>query len=255
MIHRVHQEDFCQALRVHPSLKYQNEGGPGPKQIVDLLRANVSDTVASNVDIATFLDALILNWLIGGTDAHGKNYSILIGAGGLVRLAPLYDIASILAYSDIDPQKAKLAMKIGDEYRLRDIGISEWRKLAADVRVDGDALVGRARAMAAQLPDCLADEVRKTARCRAFARRDRTLADVLPSRAKTDRAGLSFSADPIDWVIGTSDRRRHAPHEDPHHRAVRHRAPDHPGRHALSSASPRWRRRCRTPAGSASSPG
>jgi serine/threonine-protein kinase HipA len=40
--YRVHQEDFCQALRVHPSRKYQNEGGPGPKQIVDLLRANAA---------------------------------------------------------------------------------------------------------------------------------------------------------------------------------------------------------------------
>ncbi len=38
--YRVHQEDFCQALRVHPSRKYQNEGGPGPRQIIDLLRAN-----------------------------------------------------------------------------------------------------------------------------------------------------------------------------------------------------------------------
>jgi serine/threonine-protein kinase HipA len=182
-IHRVHQEDFCQALRVRPSLKYQNEGGPGPKQIVDLLRANVSDAVANNLDIATFLDALILNWLIGGTDAHGKNYSILIGAGGLVRLAPLYDVASILAYPDIDPQKAKLAMKIGDEYRLRDIGFSEWRKLAADVRVDGDALVGRARAMAAELPDSLADEVRKLRDAGLVHPVIAILADVLSKRA------------------------------------------------------------------------
>jgi serine/threonine-protein kinase HipA len=33
------------------------------------------------------------NWLIGSTDAHAKNYSILIGAGGRVRLAPLYEMA------------------------------------------------------------------------------------------------------------------------------------------------------------------
>ncbi|MES1202407.1 MAG: type II toxin-antitoxin system HipA family toxin [Pseudomonadota bacterium] len=183
VIYRVHQEDFCQALRVHPSLKYQNEGGPGPRQIVDLLRANVSDAWASKVDIATFLDALILNWLIGGTDAHAKNYSILIGAGGLVRFAPLYDVASILAYPDIDPQKAKLAMKIGDEYRLRDIGFSEWRKLAADVRVDGDALVGRARAMAAELPDRLADEVRKLGDAGLAHPVISALADVLSKRA------------------------------------------------------------------------
>jgi serine/threonine-protein kinase HipA len=154
-IHRAHQEDVCQALRVHPQIKYQNEGGPGPKQIVGLLRAH-----AQEEDISTFCDALILNWLIGGTDAHAKNYSLLIGGGGLVRLAPLYDVASILAYPDVDLQKAKLAMKIGGEYRLRDVGIADWRQLALELRLDGDALAERVRGMASELPDRLADEVR-----------------------------------------------------------------------------------------------
>ncbi len=182
VIHRVHQEDFCQALRVHPSLKYQNEGGPGPKQIVEVLRDNVPGA-AAGTDVATFLDALILNWLIGGTDAHGKNYSILIGAGGAIRLAPLYDIASILAYPDIDTQKAKLAMKIGGEYRLRDIWFSEWRKLAADLRVDEDELVHRARAMAVELPDRLADEVKRMHAAGLVHRVVSVLADALARRA------------------------------------------------------------------------
>jgi serine/threonine-protein kinase HipA len=169
-VYRVHQEDFCQALRIHPSLKYQNDGGPGPQQIISLLRANASSADRSKEqripnakedDASTFLDALILNWLIGGTDAHAKNYSLLIGGGGLVRLAPLYDVASILAYPDVDPRKAKLAMKIGGAYRLCDVGAPEWRKLAAEVRVDGDALTERARGMAVELPDRLADEVRQ----------------------------------------------------------------------------------------------
>ena len=59
-IHRVHQEDTCQALAVPPIRKYENEGGPGAVEIVDLLRA------ASNArldDVATFVDALIFNWL------------------------------------------------------------------------------------------------------------------------------------------------------------------------------------------------
>ena len=159
-VFRVHQEDFCQALRVHPAQKYQNQGGPGPKPMVDLLRANATGQRPDR-DVATFLDALILNWLIGGSDAHAKNYSILIGGNGLVRLAPLYDVASILAHPDIQPRKATLAMKIGDTYRLQDIGMPEWRELAAQVRWDSDVLVDRVRVMAAELPDRLTDEVRK----------------------------------------------------------------------------------------------
>jgi serine/threonine-protein kinase HipA len=34
---RVHQEDFCQALSIHPTQKYQNDGGPGVEQMADLL--------------------------------------------------------------------------------------------------------------------------------------------------------------------------------------------------------------------------
>ncbi len=31
-IARVHQEDVCQALGIRPTLKYQAEGGPGPRE-------------------------------------------------------------------------------------------------------------------------------------------------------------------------------------------------------------------------------
>jgi serine/threonine-protein kinase HipA len=147
---RVHQEDICQALGIMPTKKYQNEGGPGIADVVELLRTHSN---AREEDVKAFIDATAFNWLIAGPDAHAKNYSLLISGGPRVRLAPLYDIASILPYDDIDLQKIKLSMKIGGEYRLRDIGISAWRKLARDVRIDADALIGRIVAMAGQLPD------------------------------------------------------------------------------------------------------
>ena len=45
--------------------------------------------------------------LIAGTDAHAKNYAILIGAGGQIRLTPLYDVASTLPYPDINIEKPR----------------------------------------------------------------------------------------------------------------------------------------------------
>jgi serine/threonine-protein kinase HipA len=46
------------------------------------------------------------------------------------------------------PHRAKLAMKIGGEYRLRDIGTAEWRKLAKELHLDADELIERVRVMA-----------------------------------------------------------------------------------------------------------
>jgi serine/threonine-protein kinase HipA len=68
---------------------------------------------------------------------------LLIASAGQVRLAPLYDIASILPYPDIDIQKARSSLKIGNEYRLRNIGKYQWQKLAQGVSVDADALTAR----------------------------------------------------------------------------------------------------------------
>ncbi|MBV8449942.1 MAG: HipA domain-containing protein, partial [Hyphomicrobiales bacterium] len=146
---RVHQEDMCQALGIPPTKKYQNEGGPSALDIVRLLRTYSTDR---ETDIDTFIDALGLNWLIAGTDAHAKNYSLLLG-GGRTRLAPLYDVASIVPYGEFDLRKSKLAMKLGGEYKLSLIGLHQWQKLAREMRVDAEALIDRLAGMASRLPD------------------------------------------------------------------------------------------------------
>ena len=147
---RIHQEDMCQALGIYPMRKYENDGGPGARTIAELLREQSSNPEEV---VQSFVDAIIFNWLIAGTDAHAKNYGLLLGSGGVVRLAPFYDLASILPYQTIDIQKAKLAMKIGGEYRLRYIGLRHWRKFAAEMRLDEGLLMDRIRAIAALLPD------------------------------------------------------------------------------------------------------
>ena len=100
------------------------------------------------------------NWLIAGTDAHSKNYSVLIGAGGNVRLAPLYDLASILPYTDMNLQKAKLAMKIGGEHLLRNIRLYHWKKMAAELRLDPEVLIHRVDDFGRQLTE-LAEKIRQ----------------------------------------------------------------------------------------------
>ncbi|UFX44157.1 MULTISPECIES: type II toxin-antitoxin system HipA family toxin [Bradyrhizobium] len=151
---RVHQEDACQARGIMPTKKYQSEGGPSAADIIELLRTYSTDSVD---DLDTFIDALGLNWLIGGTDAHAKNYSLLLASGPTVRLAPLYDVASILPYDDVDLQKMKLAMKVGGEYRLAQIGAREWQKFARETRFDAEKVIAGLNSLAELLPDNVSD--------------------------------------------------------------------------------------------------
>lgn len=151
---RIHQEDMCQAVGVHPDYKYQGDGGPSPQRIAELIRKH---SAQPNGDASRFLDALIYNWIIVGTDAHAKNYSFLL-RGGTVRFAPLYDIASVLPYEQdwFSVNKMKLAMKIGRKYTVaKSDRYSAWYETAESMGFDGEEAVARAEDMARRLPAAL----------------------------------------------------------------------------------------------------
>jgi serine/threonine-protein kinase HipA len=150
---RIHQEDLCQALGLPPSAKYQSDGGPGPEQIVALFRERMSAQAAADA-VARFVDALIWNWIIAGTDAHAKNYSLLL-AGHQIRLAPLYDVASALPYTGHE-RELRFAMKLGGDYRVA-LFKNPWPRVARDLRLDADALHERVAYLAAAAPDAFAD--------------------------------------------------------------------------------------------------
>jgi serine/threonine-protein kinase HipA len=136
---RIHQEDFCQALGVLPELKYQAEGGPSIAACATLIREHVS---APAVDLPRFLDALLFNLLIGNTDAHGKNFSLLLDGDGAPALAPLYDLLSARAYW---PFERKMAMKYGGEYRGDRIRGRHLERLASDLEITPAGVRRRAR--------------------------------------------------------------------------------------------------------------
>lgn len=151
---RVHQEDFCQALGIHPQRKYQNQGGPSPKEMADLIQTH---STRPRDDIETLFRALALSWMLAGTDAHAKNYSLLLGRRGEVRLAPLYDLLSALPYPRLDTHKLKLAMKVGSHYRYRDISARDWTTLALELKMDPAAALLILHDMLAVLPELSLD--------------------------------------------------------------------------------------------------
>jgi serine/threonine-protein kinase HipA len=122
---RVHQEDFCQALGILPDVKYEREGGPSLAQCMDILK-RYSQQPAS--DILKLQDRVIFNFLIGNSDAHGKNFS-LIYRGSKPQLAPAYDMLSTAIYPNL---AVKMAMKIGGQYEPEGVHLRHWQKLVAD---------------------------------------------------------------------------------------------------------------------------
>ncbi len=110
-IMRLPQEDMCQALGISPNLKYQAEGGPGIKKIMQLLLGSIDPTR----DRDNFFRAQVLFWLLAAIDGHAKNFSLFIEPEGKYQLTPLYDIIS--AYPLIDKKqlhekKIKMAMAL-----------------------------------------------------------------------------------------------------------------------------------------------
>src|SRR4029079_16303818 len=88
----------------------------------------------------------------------------LIGRGGELRLAPLYDIASFPPYANHGLRKLTLAMKIGGTYRLPDIGVHAWQKLATEVGRDPEEERVKLTAMCEALPDLCAEVQERTKR-------------------------------------------------------------------------------------------
>lgn len=154
---RLHQEDMVQAQGMKPSLKYQEHGGPGVREVAAVLRSNVTAAHTAR-DTAEFIDAIAFNWLTMGTDAHARNYA-LIHHGPQTRLAPLYDLNSFLPYTR--DRSVHLAMRVGFTNRdPRTVGASDWDELARDCRVDPEATVERVRAMAERLIDAAGQVLR-----------------------------------------------------------------------------------------------
>lgn len=115
---RLPQEDCCQALGVPPAVKYESDGGPGIKAILDLL-LGAQDAAA---DRLTFFKAQLVFWLLCATDGHGKNFSLAIEPQGRYRLTPLYDVLSTYPMlgrgaNQLAPERARMAMAVTGQNR------------------------------------------------------------------------------------------------------------------------------------------
>ena len=123
--YRLHQEDFSQALGIPASEKYEKDGGSYLSKMFGILR----DYSASPIeDQLKLWDICVLNFLIGNTDNHIKNLSLLYGKDlKTIRLAPAYDIVSTMVY---ESSTENMALSIGGDYSIRKITEESFAKEA-----------------------------------------------------------------------------------------------------------------------------
>lgn len=152
-VERLHQEDLCQALG--NAEKYEEFGGPSPIEIVALLRDAAATAAVARRNVDRFVDGLVFNSVVAAPDAHARNYAVLL-SGDDVELAPLYDVASGLAY-DIQPgSRRALSMSVGGTFDADSITADHWAEFAESARLDADKLIERVDAMRHEAPDAFA---------------------------------------------------------------------------------------------------
>ena len=144
---RIRQEDFCQALGFDSSRKYETDGGPGVASLCSLLLAHSARFID---DRRALLRLVLFNYLIGNCDAHAKNYSVLLGDAGAVRLAPAYDLLSTAVYDGAFGAELSrgMGMFIGRHANIDKVDRDDFAMLAQDCGLSESSLRELARSLA-----------------------------------------------------------------------------------------------------------
>jgi len=123
-VRRLHQEDFAQANGIFPSQKYEQ----GTVRGLDLTALIQTGRHLPAGEALKLLDQVIFNILVANTDAHAKNYSMILS--DRPNLAPLYDVSTVLLWDHVNQYHAqKLA---GRKRKPEDMARRHWDRIAED---------------------------------------------------------------------------------------------------------------------------
>jgi serine/threonine-protein kinase HipA len=166
-IRRIHQEDFCQLLGVFPSEKYERtglgqRGGASLVQMFEALARYVSPA-----ERLKLLDAVIFNILICNSDSHAKNYSVLVGAAGTAKLAPLYDLMCAAVYKQVNQS---LPQQIATKRNANELHGNDWRQFASTVGLSPAVVTRRVHELSDRVASMLEEALEETSHYPSFHR-------------------------------------------------------------------------------------
>ena len=127
---RLHQEDFSQALGISSANKYEKEHTGYMRRMFELLRQFSSNPI---VDQGKLWDIIVFCYLLGNTDAHVKNFSLLYGRDlRSIRLAPAYDLVSTTVY---ESSTREMSFYIGNALLIDEITETSFREAATEIHI------------------------------------------------------------------------------------------------------------------------
>lgn len=183
LITRIHSEDFCQALGLPPSLKYERDSlNPEHRFCAAAVAQIGAQASVPSIFQRDFLEHSLFNLLVGNSDNHGKNGSILHQKGGTA-LAPLYDVVPVFMDRRVTHQ---LAFRHGQADFAEDFTNEALRQLLIDLGFGRPQMTRVTKQIAA-----MATKIAEIAP--ALATKD--LADALHSQAQVIETALGTQFD------------------------------------------------------------
>ncbi len=156
--YRLHQEDFAQALGIEAADKYEPEGGRYLEQAFRLLLMYSADPMT---DQTKLWDITLYDFLIGNTDNHIKNLSLLYEKQMRgIRLAPVYDRISTAVY---ESSTRDMAMSIGGQICLDEMTRASFAEEADRVGLGTKMATDRLESMCDRFEAALREQAKRLA--------------------------------------------------------------------------------------------
>ena len=123
---RIHTEDFAQVFGADPEDEYRATNYDSVGNLIFKLFPDPYEQIAEFVRRLTFMI------LIGNSDAHLKNWSVIYSDGRTPRLSPAYDLVSTIQYT---PGNRTLALNIRGEKEFARITRQHFVRMARRIGV------------------------------------------------------------------------------------------------------------------------
>ncbi|SEK70866.1 serine/threonine-protein kinase HipA [Pseudobutyrivibrio ruminis] len=149
--YRLHQEDFAQALGIFAADKYEKTPSGYMARMFELLRNESANPIEDQIAL---LRIIIFNYLIGNTDCHVKNFSLLYSEDlKSKRLAPAYDLVATRVYRTT----SDMSFYIGDELNISKINRSKFEMAASEIGLSKNLVLSNFDDVANKLEKAMSD--------------------------------------------------------------------------------------------------